>query len=51
MIGLVFFEDAITPEWYMEPSIQWAPGALSLAVRQLGHEADHSPSSAKVKNL
>jgi hypothetical protein len=34
-----------------QPPIQWVPGALSLGVKQLGHEADHSPpSSAKVKN-
>jgi hypothetical protein len=32
------------------PPIQWVPGALSLGVKRLGHEADHSPpSSAKVK--
>jgi hypothetical protein len=32
------------------PSIQWVPGALSLGVKRLGREADHSPSSsAKVK--
>jgi hypothetical protein len=31
--------------------IQWVPGAPSLGVKWLGHEADHSPpSSAKVKN-
>jgi hypothetical protein len=31
------------------PPTQWIPGALSLEVKQLGHEADHSPpSSAKV---
>jgi hypothetical protein len=31
--------------------IQWVAGALSLGVKQLGHEADHSPpSSAEVKN-
>jgi predicted membrane channel-forming protein YqfA (hemolysin III family) len=35
----------------MQPPIQWVPGTLSLGVKQLGHEADHSlPSSAKVKN-
>jgi hypothetical protein len=29
---------------------QWVPGALSLGVKRLGHEADHSPpSSAEVK--
>jgi len=33
-----------------QPPIQWVPGALSLGVRRLGHEADHSsPSSAEVK--
>jgi hypothetical protein len=35
-----------------KPPIQWVPGALSLEVKQPGHEADHSPpSSAKVKEL
>jgi hypothetical protein len=30
--------------------IQWVPGALSLGVKRLGREADHSPpSSAEVK--
>jgi hypothetical protein len=30
--------------------IQWVPGALSLGIKQSGHEADHSPpSSAEVK--
>jgi hypothetical protein len=33
-----------------QPPIEWVPGALSLGVKWLGHEADHSPpSSAKVK--
>jgi hypothetical protein len=33
-----------------QPPIQWVPGALSLVVKQLGCEADHSPpSSAEVK--
>jgi hypothetical protein len=33
-----------------QPPIQWVPGALSLGVKQLGREADHSPSSStKVK--
>jgi hypothetical protein len=32
------------------PPIKWVPGALSLGVKRLRHEADHSPpSSAKVK--
>jgi len=30
-------------------TIQWVPGALSLGVKQPGHEADYSPSSAKIK--
>jgi hypothetical protein len=31
-------------------SIPWIPGAFSLGVKQLGHEADHSPpSSVEVK--
>jgi hypothetical protein len=34
-----------------QPPMQWVLGALSLGVKQLGHDADHSPpSSAKVKN-
>jgi hypothetical protein len=32
-----------------QPPIQWIPEALSLAVKWLGHESDHStPSSAEV---
>jgi hypothetical protein len=35
----------------IQPPIQWVPGALSVRVKWLRHEADHSPqSSAKVKN-
>jgi hypothetical protein len=35
-----------------QPPIQWVPEALSLGVKQPGHEADHSfPSSAEVKNV
>jgi len=35
-----------------QPPIQWIPGALSLRVKQPGHEADHSAqTSAKVKNV
>jgi hypothetical protein len=38
---------ALRPTW---PPIQWVPGALSLIVMWLGHEADHSPpSSVEVK--
>jgi hypothetical protein len=33
-----------------QPPIQWVPGALSLGVKQLGREADHSPPSrAEIK--
>jgi hypothetical protein len=33
-----------------QPPIQWVPGALSLGVRRLGREANHSPPSrAEVK--
>jgi len=35
-----------------QPPIQWVPGALSLGVKRLGCEADHSPPpSAEVKNV
>jgi len=34
-----------------QPPIKWVPGILSLAVKEPGREADHSPlSSAEVKN-
>jgi hypothetical protein len=34
-----------------QPPNQWVPGPLSLQVKWLGHEADHSPPpSAEVKN-
>jgi hypothetical protein len=34
-----------------QPLNQWVLGALSMGVKWLGHEADHStPSGAKVKN-
>jgi hypothetical protein len=33
-----------------QPPSQWVPGVLSLGVKQLGREADHSPpSNAEVK--
>jgi hypothetical protein len=28
-----------------QPPVQWVPGALSLGVKRVGREADHSPSS------
>jgi hypothetical protein len=34
-----------------QPPIQWVPGALSLGVKRLGYEDDHSPPpSSEVKN-
>jgi hypothetical protein len=33
----------------IQPPIEWVPGALSLGVKWLGHEADHSPPS-RAKN-
>jgi hypothetical protein len=34
-----------------QPPIQWVPGALSLGVKWLGREPEHSPSSSvEVKN-
>jgi hypothetical protein len=34
-----------------QPPVQWVTAALSLGVKRLGREADHSPpSSAEVKN-
>jgi hypothetical protein len=34
----------------IQPPIQWVPGTLSLGVKRLGREADHSPPySAEVK--
>jgi len=35
-----------------QPLIQWVPGVISLGVKKLGCEADHSPPpSAEVKNV
>jgi hypothetical protein len=53
--GLEFF--LLTPMsrlalWPIWPPIQWAPEVLSLGVKQVECEADHSPPpSAKVKNV
>jgi hypothetical protein len=42
------------PHWLRgltQPLIQWVPGTLSLEVKRLGQEADHSPPpSLKVDN-
>jgi hypothetical protein len=45
--GWEFFSSPLLPK---QPPIQWAPGALSLGVKQPGRESDHlPPSSAEVK--
>jgi len=53
--GLGIFLFTIMSRLDLRPTqlpIQWVPGALSLGLKQLGHEADHSPpSSANVKNV
>jgi len=30
----------------VKPLVQWVPGALSLGIKRLGREADHSPPSS-----
>jgi hypothetical protein len=50
-LGILLFTIASrTALGYTQPPIQWVPEALSLGVKRLGREADHSsPSSAEVK--
>jgi hypothetical protein len=37
--------------YFVQPPIQWVPGALSLGVERPGLEADHSPpTNSEVKN-
>jgi hypothetical protein len=50
-LGIFLFTTAFrTALGSTQPSIQWVPGALSLGVKWLGHEAGYSPpSSAEVK--
>jgi hypothetical protein len=34
-----------------QPPVQWVPAVIFLGIKQLGHEADHSPVfSVEVKN-
>jgi hypothetical protein len=33
-----------------QPPIQWVPGVLSPGIKRPGHEADHPPPTAEVKN-
>jgi hypothetical protein len=36
--------------WPTQPPIQWVPGSLTLGLKQLGREADHTlPSSPELK--
>jgi hypothetical protein len=45
-----FIEKFIFGNFPTHPPIQWVPGALSVRVKRVGREADHSPpSSAEVK--
>jgi len=50
-LGILLFTTASkTALGPIHPHIQWVPGALTLGVKRLGREADHSPpSSAEVK--
>jgi hypothetical protein len=51
-LGIFLFTTAFRPApGPTQPPIQWALGALSLAVKRPEREADHSPpSSAEVNN-
>jgi hypothetical protein len=51
-VGIYLFTTAPRPALGpTQPSIQWVPGALSLGVKWLGREADHSPPcSAEITN-
>jgi hypothetical protein len=51
-LGIFFLTTASRPALEpTQPQIQWVPGALSLGVKRLGREDDHSPLfSAEVKN-
>jgi hypothetical protein len=47
-IFFIEFRLALVPT---QPPVQWVPGILSLGIKWLGCEADHSPpSTAKIKN-
>jgi hypothetical protein len=50
-LGIFLFTTASRPaRGHTHPPIQWVPGAVSLGVKRMGREADHSPpSSAEVK--
>jgi hypothetical protein len=50
-LGIFLFTTASrTALGHTQPPIQWAPGSLSLEIKQPGRETDHThPSSADVK--
>jgi hypothetical protein len=50
-LGILLFTTTSRPTLGpTKPPNQWVPGAISLGVKQSGHEADHStPSGSKVK--
>jgi hypothetical protein len=50
-LGIFLFTTASKPALEpAQPPIQWVPWALSLVIKRLGREADHSPpSSAEIK--
>jgi len=52
MTALFLFTTMSRPAlWPIHPPTQWVPETVMLGVKQMGHEADHSPIiSAKVKN-
>jgi hypothetical protein len=51
-ISTLFSTSSRPPSGATQPPIQWVPGALSLGVKRLGREADHSlPASAEVKKM
>jgi hypothetical protein len=50
-LGISLFTTASRPALGPTQSlVQWLPGAVFLGVKRPGCEADHSPSSAEVKN-
>jgi hypothetical protein len=50
VLGIFLFTVSRTVLGPTQPPLQWVPGSLSLGVRRLGRETDHSPpSSAEVK--
>jgi hypothetical protein len=46
LVCIFLFQASRTALGPTQPPIQWVPGALSLGVKRLGREADHSPPSS-----